>query len=137
MKKVLTKIMIVIIATIIGYMFVTNVVYADVTATNTSAESKLIELKNSTAASIEEYTQEYGSKAYGITAYILNMLRVFSIPFCFLGIVVSAIYQYVIGIRKLDTQEKGLVMMVTFVTLAIICQILPLVFTIVVKFGRE
>ena len=137
MKKVLTKIMILIIVIIIGCMFFTNNVFATVTATNTDSETKLIELKNSTATSIEEYTQEYGSQAYGITAYILHLLRIFSIPFCFLGIVVSAIHQYIIGIRKLDTQEKGLAMMVTFVTLAIICQILPLVFTIVVKFGRE
>ena len=54
----------------------------------------------------------------------------------FLGIAISAIYQYVIGIRKLDTQEKGLVMMVSFITILVICQILPLAFAIVVKFGR-
>ena len=46
-------------------------------------------------------------------------------------------YQYVIGIRKLDTQEKGLVLMVSFITILVICQILPLEFAIVVKFGRE
>ena len=64
------------------------------------------------------------------------MIRVYSIPLCFLGIAVSAMYQYVIGIRKLDTQEKGLVMMISFVTILVICQILPLAFAIVVKFGR-
>ena len=67
---------------------------------------------------------------------ILNVLRIYSIPFCFLGIAISAIYQYVIGIRKLDTQEKGLVMMISFITILVICQILPLAFAIVVKFGR-
>ena len=86
--------------------------------------------------SLEDYKQKYGSDAYGFTAYVLNLIRIYSIPFCFLGIVVSAIYQYVIGIRKLDIQEKGLVLMVTFVTILVICQILPLAFAIVVKFGR-
>ena len=85
---------------------------------------------------LEEYKQKYGSDAYGLTAYILNLVRIYSIPLCFLGIAVSAIYQYIIGIRKLDTQEKGLVMMVSFITLFVICQILPLAFAIVVKFGR-
>ena len=85
---------------------------------------------------LEEYKQKYGSDAYGLTAYVLNIIRIYSIPLCFLGIAVSAIYQYVIGIRKLDTQEKGLVMMISFVTILVICQILPLAFAIVVKFGR-
>ena len=54
----------------------------------------------------------------------------------FLGIAIGAIHQYVIGIRKLDTLEKGMGLIVTFVTLLIICQILPLAFAMFVKFGR-
>mgnify|MGYP003311824822 CR=1 FL=1 len=91
---------------------------------------------NSSLKTLDEYKKDYGSDAYGLTAYILNLVRLYSIPFCFLGIAVSAIYQYVIGIRKLDTQEKGLHMMVAFITILVICQILPLAFAIVVKFGR-
>ena len=86
--------------------------------------------------SVEDYKEKYGSDAYGIAAYVLNIIRIYSIPFCFLGIAISAIYQYVIGIRKLDTQEKGLVTMISFITILVICQILPLAFAIVVKFGR-
>ena len=85
---------------------------------------------------LEQYKIDYGSDAYGLTAYILNIVRLYSIPFCFLGIAISAIYQYAIGIRKLDTQEKGLHMMIAFITILVICQILPLAFAIVVKFGR-
>ena len=96
----------------------------------------LVKIKENTAKTIEEYKEKYGSDTYGITAYVLNTVRIYSIPLCFLGIAVSAIYQYVIGIRKLDTQEKGLVMMVSFITIFVICQILPLAFAIVVKFGR-
>ena len=88
-------------------------------------------------SSIEDYEETYGSKSYGLTAYILHKVQVYSIPFCFLGILVGAIYDYVIGIRDLEVKEKGLALMVTFITLAVICQVLPLVFTIVVKFGRE
>ena len=99
-------------------------------------ESKLIEIKENATNTLEDYKEKYGSDAYGLTAYILNMVRIYSIPFCVLGIAISAIYQYILGIRKLDVQEKGLVLMVTFVTILVICQILPLAFAIVVKFGR-
>ena len=93
---------------------------------------KIIEKSKKT---LEEYKKQYGSDAYGTTAYILNLISKYSIPFCFLGIAISGIYQYVIGIRKLDIQEKGLTLMVTFVTILVICQILPLAFAVVVKFG--
>ena len=117
-------------------IFGCNQVYAAENIIDQQNESQLIKIKENSAKTLEEYKQKYGSDAYGLTAYILNLVRIYSIPLCFLGIAVSAIYQYIIGIRKLDTQEKGLVMMVSFITLFVICQILPLAFAIVVKFGR-
>ncbi len=100
-------------------------------------ESTLVELKEKEMKSLEDYQETYGSKSYGFTAYMLHKVQIFSIPLCFLGIMAGAIYNYVLGIRHLELQEKGLALMVTFVTLAIICQVLPLIFTIVVKFRRE
>lgn len=102
-----------------------------------NTESTLVELKEKELKSLEDYQETYNSKSYGLTAYILHKVQIYSIPFCFLGIIVGAICSYVLGIRHLETQEKGLALMVSFVTLAIICQVLPLIFTIVVKFGRE
>lgn len=99
-------------------------------------EGKLVQIKQDELKSLADYRQKYGSDAYGTVAYILNLIRIYSIPFCFLGIAVGAIHKYVIGIRKLDTLEKGMGLMVTFVTLLIICQILPLAFAVFVKFGR-
>ena len=101
-----------------------------------STESKLVEIKDNAKNSLEDYKEKYGSDAYGFTAYILNLVRIYSIPFGFLGITISAIYQYIIGIRHLENNEKGLVMMVSCITILVICQILPLAFAIVVKFGR-
>lgn len=132
MKKVVITVMLLVIMVILGI----NQVYAVENVADVPSESKLIQIKDNAAKSLEEYKQKYGSDAYGLTAYILNIIRIYSIPFCFLGIAVSAIYQYMIGIRKLDTQEKGLVMMISFITILVICQILPLAFAIVVKFGR-
>ena len=132
MKKVVA--IVILLMTIV--IFGCSQVYAAENIIDQQNESKIVQIKESTAKTLEEYKQKYGSDAYGLTAYILNLVRIYSIPLCFLGIAVSAMYQYIIGIRKLDTQEKGLVMMVSFITLFVICQILPLAFAIVVKFGR-
>ena len=99
-------------------------------------ENQLIEIKDNQAKSLNDYKEKYGSDAYGIVAYILNLIRIYSIPFCFLGIAIGAIHRYIIGIRKLDTLEKGMRLIVTFVTLLIICQILPLAFAVFIRFGR-
>lgn len=114
----------------------TSKIYATEKAIDNTTESKLIEIKETQTKSLEDYQEKYGSDAYGLVAYILNIVRIYSIPFCFLGIAIGAIHQYVIGIRKLDTLEKGMGLIVTFVTLLIICQILPLAFAMFVKFGR-
>ena len=133
MRKVFASIAIFMV---IFSVFAGTPVFAENDIIDAENESQLIEIKENAAKTIEDYKEKYGSDAYGITAYILNIIRIYSIPLCFLGIAISAIYQYIIGIRKLDTQEKGLVMMVSFITILVICQILPLAFAIIVKFGR-
>ena len=133
MRKVFASIAIFMV---IFSVFAGTPVFAENDIIDVENESQLIKIKENAAKTIEDYKEKYGSDAYGITAYILNIIRIYSIPLCFLGIAISAIYQYVIGIRKLDTQEKGLVMMVSFITILVICQILPLAFAIIVKFGR-
>ena len=135
MKKVLA-IFTILVMTLVIFTF-TNTVYAETTkAIDNKTESQLVEIKETQTKSLEDYKQKYGSDAYGTVAYILNIVRIYSIPFCFLGIAIGAIHQYVIGIRKLDTLEKGMGLIVTFVTLLIICQVLPLAFAVFVKFGR-
>lgn len=71
-----------------------------------------------------------------MAAYLLNIIRIYSIPCCFIGIAVGAVYQYVIGIRKLDTRDKGFSLIIAFITILVIAQVLPLVFAIVVKGWR-
>ena len=135
MKK---KIIIVtIIMLIIGIFLITHKTYAQEKAIDDQTESKIVEIKEKATKTLEDYKQKYGSDSYGTVAYILNLVRIYSIPICFLGIAIGAIHQYVIGIRKLDTLERGMAFIVTCVTLLIICQILPLAFAIFVKFGRR
>ena len=101
------------------------------------AAGQLVEIKEKEMKELEDYNEAYGSDTYGFTAYMLNKVRVYSIPLCFIGIAVGAIWQYVIGIRKLDVHDRGLFLIVGFVTVFVICQVLPLVFAIVVKGFRN
>lgn len=101
-----------------------------------TVSGKLIKIKDKELKTIDEYKEAYGSDSYGLTAYLLNQIRIYSIPFGFVAIIVAAIYQYVIGIRKLDVRDKGFALMIASVTLVAICQVLPLVFAIVVKGWR-
>ena len=131
------KILAILSITVIALFLCTGFVKAATTQViDDNTQSKLVELKDNAAKSIEDYKKKYGSDAYGFTAYILNLVRIYSIPFGFLGITISAIYQYVVGRRHAENTERGAMMMVTMVTLIVICQILPLAFAIVVKFGR-
>ena len=134
MKKAI--IIVTIFAIVFGIFICTNTVNAAEQAIDEETESKLVEIKENTANSLKDYQEKYGSDVYGLVAYILNIVRIYSIPFCFLGIAIGAIHKYVVGIRKLDTLEKGLGLIVTFVTILIICQVLPLAFAVFVKFGR-
>ena len=137
MKKILIS-TIAIILLFMLYLLSNNTVQAVQEKPITEkTESTLVEIKEKEMSSLEDYQEAYNSKSYGLTAYILHKVQIYSIPLTLLGIIIAAINQYIIGVRHLEKQEKGLSMMITFVTLGIICQVLPLVFTIVVKFGRE
>ena len=67
-----------------------------------------------------------------MTAYVLDKVRIYSIPFCFVGVAIAAIYQYVLGVRKIDVRDRGLQLMIGIITIFVICQVLPLIFAIVV-----
>ena len=101
-----------------------------------TATSNLVELKDKAWNSLQDYQAAYGNDTYGLAAYILNVVRIYSIPFGFIGIVIAAIYRYVIGIRKLDVQDKGFGVLVAIITVMVICQVLPLIFAIVVRGWR-
>ena len=132
MKKVIA-----IISILFLLMGCTSVYAANqVTETAQSTTGKIIEIKDKELKTLEEYKEAYGSDAYGLTAFLLSNIRVYSIPFGFVAIIIAAIYQYIIGIKKLDVRDKGFALMIASVTIVVICQVLPLVFAIVVKGWR-
>ena len=136
LKKVVVIMAIAIL--FIGFFSTFSVVNADAMddVLSSSQATELIEIKESTKGKIAEYVEKYGSKTFGFVAFILNGVRIYSIPFCFIGIAVGSIFQYVICIRRLDVRDKGFMLIITFVTILLICQVLPLVFAIVVNGWR-
>ena len=103
---------------------------------NSTQATELVEIKETAKDKLAEYVEKYGSTAFGLAAYILNAVRIYSIPFCFVGIAIGSIYQYVLGIRKLDVRDRGFMLIITFVRILLICQVLPLIFAIVVNGWR-
>ena len=138
MKKILITFILLLLFITIGINIFSTKTYADnrsrIIDEVSATEGNLIKLKENQAKTLEEYKAKYGTDSYGVTAYILHVVQIYSIPFCFLGIIISIIYKVIIGARHLENAEKGLGMIVT---LTIICQVLPLIFALVVKLGRE
>ncbi len=135
MKKIIVFALVILS---IVMLYATNVFATD-EILNSSTTSSLIKISEEQKKDLQGFIDLYdGSETYGFTAFVLDKIRIFSIPFCFLGVVISAVYQYVIGIRKLDVRYKGFYTMIAFITLFVIAQVLPLVFVIVIKgFGRS
>lgn len=102
----------------------------------TNTASELMDIKDEVKTEKDEYTRKYGSESYGMTAFILDKVRLYSIPLCFVGIAIGALYQYVLGTRRLDMKQKGFALIVAFITILVICQVLPLIFAIVVRGWR-
>lgn len=129
MKKIVISAIVVLILLL---SFGTTFAVEEINSTETATGSELMEIKEETKTKIDEYIDKYGSESYGITAFVLNQIRLYSIPLCFIGIAVGALYQYVLGTRRLDMKQKGFALIVAFITILVICQVLPLIFAIVV-----
>lgn len=127
---------------VIMCLFGSVTIYATSTQENVQADLtgdstvNLVKIKDKELKTLQDYQESYGNDTYGLAAYILNAVRIYSIPFGFVGIAISGIYRYIIGIRKLDVRDKGFGAMIGIITAMVICQVLPLIFAIVVKGWR-
>ena len=132
MKKIVASFIIILLFLSFGTVFAME--EKNMLETNTT--SQIVEQSEKINNEMDEYTRKYGSQEYGMTAFILNKIRLYSIPFCFIGIVIGALYQYVLGTRRLDMKHKGFGLIIAFVTILVNCQVLPLIFAIVVRGWR-
>ena len=138
MKKKIAKIIVLLV--IISGLFVTSIYAIDINSNEANLKNdstvNLVQMKDKELETLQDYQESYGDETYGLVAYVLNIIRLYSIPFGFVGIAISGIYRYIIGIRKLDVRDKGFGAMIGIITVMVICQVLPLVFAIVVKGWR-
>lgn len=132
MKKIVASFVIILLFLSFGTVFAVE--EKNMLETNTA--SQIVEQSEKVNSEMDEYARKYGSQEYGMTAFILNKIRLYSIPFCFIGIAIGALYQYVLGTRRLDMKHKGFGLIIAFVTILVICQVLPLIFAIVVRGWR-
>ena len=135
MKKAIIGILIIFITLM---TFTYSVSYATATTNEliTEQTNDIQKMKDKATAEIEEFKTKYNSDTYGMTAFILNKVRFYSIPVCFMGIVVGLLFQFVLGTRRLDKKHKGFNLILMFTTLLVICQVLPLIFAVVVTNWR-
>ncbi|MCL2342010.1 MAG: hypothetical protein FWC53_03000 [Firmicutes bacterium] len=87
MRKVLTMLAIIIIMLFISAFSATFATAINIVDSNTTSE--IINTKNNAANQLDQYIATYGSQSYGWTAYILHMISIYSLPVCFLGIIVG------------------------------------------------
>jgi len=136
MKKICASMLIILLILSLGTIcLATESNTANVIVPET--ENDILEVKNEVNSEMDEYAKKYGSESYGFAAFILDKVRLYSIPICFIGIAVGALYQYVMGTRRLDMKHKGFGLIIASVTILVICQVLPLIFAIVVNGWRE
>lgn len=129
MKKTIAVILIILCILSIG----TVAFGTEVNTLENNNKNDVEEMKSKMEVKKEEYTEKYGSEAYWLAGFILEeVVQPYSIPFCFIGIVVGLLFQYVLGTRRLDYKHRGFSTVIVFVTILVICQVLPFIYALVV-----
>lgn len=136
-KKIIAVFMVIVCVCCVTSMYKVNATSVNTEPDLTSDSTvNLVKLKDRELKTLQDYQEAYGNETYGLAAYILSRIAFYSIPFGIVGIAISGIYRYIIGIRKLDVRDKGFGVMIGIITVMVICQVLPLIFAIVVKGWR-
>ena len=118
----------------------TNIIFANETTSNIDekSQSKVTEVTNKMEKKKAEYVEKYGSDAYWVAGYIIeDIVQPYSIPLCLAGIIAGLVFQYVMGTRRLDYKHRGFGMVIVFVTILVICQVLPFVYALVLLGWRN
>ena len=129
MKKTIAIILVILCILSIG----TVAFGTEVNTLENNNKNDVEKMKSKMEVKKEEYTEKYGSEAYWLAGFILEeVVQPYSIPFCFMGIVVGLLFQYVLGTRRLDYKHRGFSTVIVFVTILVICQVLPFIYALVV-----
>lgn len=102
-----------------------------------NTQNNIVEIKGEMELKKQMYTEKYGSDAYWVAGYIIEeIVQPYSIPLCFAGIAIGLVFQYVMGTRRLDYKHRGFGTVIVFVTILVICQVLPFIYALVVTGWR-
>lgn len=131
MKKTIAIILIILCILSINTVFATNNTIEETT------QNGVLEVKDDMEQKKQEYTEKYGDEAYWFAGYVIEeIVQPYSIPLCFLGIAVGLVFQYVMGTRRMDYKHRGFGLVIAFVTILVICQLLPFIYALVVTGWR-
>ena len=98
------------------------------------SKTRLLGLRDSSLKTLEKYRNEYrNSIIYGTIAYILHMLSLISIPILVILLIVSYVYDSVIGLKTRSLYNKGRLIRFHVLTFFVACQLMPLIFATVIK----
>lgn len=64
-----------------------------------TTNSQLVELKEKNLKQLEKYKTKYGNATYGLVAFILDKIRIYSIPFSILAFTIVGLH-YIIRNKK-------------------------------------
>ena len=99
-----------------------------------TSKTRLLGLRDSSLKTLEKYRNEYrNSIIYGTIAYILHMLSLISIPILVILLIVSYVYDSVIGLKTRSLYNKGRLIRFHVLTFFVACQIMPLIFATLIK----
>lgn len=99
-----------------------------------TSKTRLLGLRDSSLKTLEKYKNEYrNSIIYGTIAYALHMLSLISIPVLIILLIVSYVYDSVIGLKTRSLYNKGRVIRFHVLTIFTVCQVMPLIFATVIK----
>jgi hypothetical protein len=129
MKKLVLLLM------IISILFCSSLVFGADLSLKQGEKNTIVTNKTKQDQKIAEYTLKYGDPVYGKTAYFLSIAQKYSIPVCFIGLVLGSLNYYIIGSKKLDKKEMGFRMLILFSIGLAVFQVLPLIFALSVA-GR-
>ena len=97
MKKSVVIIFLLTILTMC-FLFTTPVQAQNETVLDNETNTQLGQMLEESKKDLEYYKDKYGSDTYGMTAYVLHLISIYSIPFCFLGIALGGtIYTFLLS----------------------------------------
>lgn len=109
--------------------------YEELEDRNGNASITTIENLTTQEEKIAYYSEKLNSKENGTVLYWLYEVAKYSVPVCFIGLVIASLNFFIIGNKKLEKREQGFNMLIGFGLGLVVFQVLPLLFAIIVA-GR-